>query len=411
MKNLLKTLFITVVLLNHFLLPVPAAAQSQKLRFERLTIEDGLSQNAILAIAQDTQGFLWFGTEDGLNKYDGYQFTVFKHDPDDPASLVDSFVSEILVDGNGEIWIGTRSGLDRYDTASGSFIHYPMKLESEPYLQGAWVISLYEDRQGTLWVGTEEEGLNRLDRSNGTFSNHLDETEEIPLLRDNAARVIYEDSAGEMWVGTHDGMYHFDRVSGDFTQFSVIVSPDEAEINDISVIYEDQYDNLWVGSEGGGISRFDPATGTFIRFAHDPDDPHSLSNNRVRAIFQDQLGNFWIGTQNGLNLVPAEDFSPSGAALEFLHYGNDPYDPDSLSSDVVWSIFEDRSGVMWFGTWGGGLSKYNRSTDRFKLYQHDPNQPGSLSDNMIWAIMEASDQRIWVGSLNGGLNVLDRAKK
>ncbi len=409
MHNKLRTLLFAATMASQLLLLTPAAAQTQKIRFERLTIEDGLSQDAILAIAQDTQGFLWFGTEDGLNKYDGYKFTVYKHDTDDPASLIDNFVSEILVDRNGEIWVGTRSGLDRFDSSSGSFIHYPTQLESEPYLQGAWVISLYEDHQGTLWVGTEEEGLNRLDRSNGTFSNSMDEFGDRPLLHVNAARVIYEDTKGKMWIGTHDGMYYFDRVSGEFTHYQDAVGVDDAELTDVSAIYEDQRGNLWVGSEAGGISRFNPASGTFMRYMHDPNDPQSLSHDRVRAIFQDRLGNFWVGTQNGLNLMPAEDFMSNGASLHFLHYFTDPVDTDSLGSSAVWSIFEDQSGVMWFGTWGGGLSKYNRSTDRFKLYQHNPNQPDSLSDNMIWAVMEASDQRIWVGTFNGGLNVLDRA--
>ncbi len=408
MKQILKTLLITAIIAGYFLFPMRAAAQTQKLRFERLGIEQGLSQNAVLTIAQDTQGFLWIGTEDGLNKYDGYQFTVYKHDPDDPTSLIDNYVSEILVDLNGEIWIGTRSGLDRYDPSSSSFIHYPTQLETDPYLQGAWVISLYEDHQGTLWVGTEEEGLNRLDRSNGTFSNSLDEAGNVPLLHDNAARVIFEDTKGEMWIGTHDGMYRFDRADGEFTQYNSTDDAQNDEVNDISEIYEDRYGNLWVGSEAGGISRFDPASGSFTRYIHDPDDPLSLSHDRVRAIYQDRPGNFWVGTQNGLNLVPAEDFSPSNTALQFLHYYNDSFDPASLGSSTVWSIFEDQSGVMWFGTWGGGLSKYNRSTDRFKLYQHDANQPDSLSDNMIWAIMQASDESVWVGTFNGGLNVLDR---
>ncbi len=410
MKIKIKTILITASIVSQFLFPLRVAAQTQKIRFERLGIEEGLSQNAVLAIAQDTQGFLWIGTEDGLNKYDGYQFTVYKHDPDDPTSLIDNYVSEILVDRNGEIWIGTRSGLERYDPSSGSFIHYPTHGEADVYLFGSWVISLYEDSQGTLWVGTEEEGLNRLDRSSGTFSNFLDESGNQPLLSDNAARVIYEDTTGDMWIGTHDGMYHFDRASGDFTQYNQAISAEDDEVNDISVIYEDRDGNLWVGSEAGGISRFDRASGTFTRFVHDPDDPLSLSHDRVRAIYQDRLGNFWVGTQNGLNLVPAEEFTSSSLALHFLHYYNDPFDADSLGSSTVWSIFEDQSGVMWFGTWGGGLSKYNRATDRFKLYQHDPNKPDSLSDNMIWAVIEASDESVWVGTFNGGLSVLDREK-
>lgn len=388
------------------LVPFQALAQTQTIRFERLSIEDGLSQNAILAIAQDTQGFLWFGTEDGLNKYDGYEFTVFKHDPDDPSTLTDNFVSALHVGRNGELWVGTRSGLDRYDRASGSFIHYPQDPVESAYLQDAWVISLYEDRQGTLWVGTEEGGLNGLDRTTGTFFHYIHDDEDPTSLVENAVRVIYEDSTGNMWIGTHDGLDRFDRRAGTFTHFLQGFESDGQVINDVSTIYEDDLGLLWIGTEETGVIRFNPSSGIALQFQHDPKDSDSLSHNRVRAIHRDHLGNLWIGTQNGLNLLSA-DINHS-QDLHFQHFRHDAFDPNSLGSSAIWSIYEDRSGVMWFGTWGGGISKYNRSTERFRLYQHNPTQPNSLSDNMIWAIMEDSKSRVWIGTFNGGLNMLDR---
>jgi signal transduction histidine kinase/ligand-binding sensor domain-containing protein len=222
--------------------------------------------------------------------------------------------------------------------------------------------------------------------------------------------VIYEDSAGNLWIGTHAGLDRFDRAEGVFTHFGQNdTDPKSLNLNDVSAICEGEQGHLWIGTEEGGINRFDPTSGDILNFQHDPKDPKSLSHNRVRAIHRDHLGNLWVGTQNGLDFLSLESASSTRGRFNFLHYRHDPFDPNSLGSSVVWSIYEDRSGVMWFGTYGGGLNKYNRSTERFRLYQHHPNLPNSLSDNMIWSIVEDSLGRLWIGTFNGGLNMLDRA--
>jgi len=403
-----RLLFLLLATLALTLFPFPVAAQSNTIRFERLTVEDGLSQNAILAIAQDAQGFLWFGTEDGLNKYDGYQFVVFEHDPEDPASLVDNFVSAIYVDLEGELWIGTRSGLDRYDRATGNFIHYSGEAEDSSGFQGKWVTSIFEDRLGMLWIGTFEGGLNGMDRSTDTFSHYRHDEAVSSSLGGDAVSAIYEDSAGDLWVGTQNGLDRFDRARGAFAHFRHDpADPSSLSDDSVTTITKDDQGYLWIGTGAGGINRFDPRSETFRRFQNDPDRSDSLSHDRVRAVHQDQIGNLWIGTQNGLDFLAAG--SPLGLGEpSFEHYRHDPFDPRSLGSSAVWSIYEDPSGVMWFGTWGGGLSKYNQSTDRFRLYQHSPSQPNSLSDNIVWSIIEDSKGRLWIGTLNGGLNKLDR---
>ena len=405
-----RNLFLTFAFFGLILQPLRVAAQSNTIRFDRLTVEDGLSQNAVLTIAQDGRGFLWLGTEDGLNKYDGYKFTVYEHDPEDPTSLVDNFISVIYVDRQGELWVGTRSGLDRYDPMTGSFIHFAGDAANPYSLQGEWVISIFEDRQGTLWVGTEEGGLNGLDRATGAFIHYRYDEGDPSSLGDNAVRVIYEDSADNLWIGTHAGLDRFDREEGVFAHFGVEdTDPKSLNINDVSAISEGEQGHLWIGTEEGGVYRFDPISGDILNFQHDPQDPKSLSHNRVRAIHRDHLGNLWIGTQNGLDFLSFDSASSTSGRINFLHYRHDPFDPNSLGSSVVWSIYEDKSGVMWFGTYGGGLNKYNRSSERFRLYQHRPNLPNSLSDNMIWSIAEDSLGRLWIGTFNGGLNLLDRA--
>jgi ligand-binding sensor domain-containing protein/GAF domain-containing protein len=376
--------------------------QANTVRFERLTVEDGLSQNAVLVILQDQQGFLWLGTEDGLNRYNGYDFVVYKHNPDDPTTLADNVVSTIYLDQAGELWIGTRSGLDRFDRESGAFIHYQHEPTDPQSLGGPWVAAIFEDSTGTLWVGTASAGLDQLDRTTSTFTHYVHDPGDPATLADNSIRAIYEDSRGELWIGTGGGLDRFNRADGTFTHFQHDPGdPQSLSDNAVSVIFEDQEGTLWIGTEGGGLNHLVRSSQTFVRYRHDEDDPNSLSHDRVRSILEDRVGRLWVGTQNGLDLLDRERDL-------FVHFRHDPYDLHSLGSNSVWSIYEDRTGVLWFGTYGGGLNKTTRMTDQFALYQHSPSRPDSLSDDMVWSIYEDSGGDLWVGTFNGGLNRLDR---
>jgi len=377
-------------------------AQTRTIRFEKIAAEDGLSQNAVLTIVQDQRGFMWFGTEGGLNKYDGYQFTVHKHDSEDPSTLSDDFVSVIYEDRNGDLWVGTRSGLDRMDRATGTFTRYQHDPGDPHSLGGTWTVAIHEDSEGALWVGTEDGGLDRLDRETGAFVHYQHDPDDPTTLIDNYVREIYEDRDGALWVGTDSGLDRLDRATGVFFHYQH--DPDDPQSlggEKVSAILEDRQGVLWIGTEDGGLSQFDRSSQTFTRHQHNADDPHSLSHDRVRAIFEDSTGRLWIGTQNGLDLYDREQD-------RFVHYRHNPNDPHSLSSNAVWSIYEDRAGVLWFGTYGGGVSKYNRATDQFALYQHNPGLSNNLSDNMIWAIHEDRSGMLWIGTFNGGLNRLDR---
>ncbi|MBL7065099.1 MAG: GAF domain-containing protein [Anaerolineae bacterium] len=384
--------------------------QASTIRFERITAEDGLSQNAVLAIAQDRQGFMWFGTEGGLNKYDGYRFIVYKHDSDDPSTLSDDFVSSIYEDRGGDLWVGTRNGLNRFDRATGTFTRYQHDPSAPQSLGGSWVVAIYEDCEGTLWVGIEDGGLDQLDRDTDSFIHYRHDAGDPNTLSDDTVRAIYEDDSGGLWIATHGGINRFDRATGIFTHY--LHDPDDPQSlsgSDVSTIFEDHQGALWIGTEDGGLNQIvlskdegiARSSETFVRYQHDPDDPRSLSHDRVRAVFEDSAGRLWIGTQNGLDLFDR-------GRDQFVHYRHNASDPYSLSSNSIWSIYEDRTGILWFGTYGGGLSKYNRTTDQFALYQHNPDLPNSLSDNMIWSICQDRSGILWIGTFNGGLNRLDR---
>jgi ligand-binding sensor domain-containing protein/signal transduction histidine kinase len=377
-------------------------AQTNTIRFKRISLEEGLSQGTITAIWQDSQGYMWFGTEDGLNKYDGIQFAVYKHDPEDPLTLSDSYISAIYEDKNGNLWVGTRSGLDRFDRKAGIFTHFQHDPDDPNSLGGTWVTTIHEDRQGRFWVGTIT-GLDLFDRDTNHFVHYRHAPDDPNSLSNDFVRVVYEDQGGELWVGTDGGLDLFVQANETFAHYQHDPRDLQSLSDDqITAVLEDREGFLWVGTEAGGLNQFNRASNTFVRHQHDAEDSHSLSHNRVRAILQDNTGRLWIGTQNGLDQLDR-------TRKRFIHYHHDPGDLYSLSSSTIWSIFEDRTGVLWFGTYGGGLNKYNRSTDQFVLYQQKPDLPNSLSENMVWSICEDQNGMLWIGTFNGGLNKLDRS--
>lgn len=379
-------------------------ASAQDIKFERISIEHGLSQNSVHCILQDSQGFMWFGTWDGLNKYDGHDFTVYRHDPENPDSLSNNIVRSIYEDRSGALWIGTQGGgLDRLDRETERFVHYPNDSADPASLSSNIVWSMYEDPSGTLWIGTSS-GLNRFDRARERFERFQHDPADSYSLSHDDVFAIYEDASGTLWIGTGGGgLNEFDRQSGRFTHYQH--DPDDPHSltgNVVRSIYQDRAGELWIGTHYSGLDRFDRENGQFIHYQEQPANPHSLSDNRIRSIYEDQSGVLWIGTYfGGLDRFDRR-------ARQFAHYRHDSGDPHSLSDNRVWSVYEDRSGVLWIGTNGGGLSKSDRSTERFVHYQHDPDDANSLSSNDVSAIYEDHLGLVWVGTYGGGLNRFDR---
>jgi signal transduction histidine kinase/ligand-binding sensor domain-containing protein len=416
------------------LLPLSAG---QRLRFERISLEQGLSQSTVFCMLQDSQGFMWFGTEDGLNRYDGYTFTVYKHDPEEPNSLGGSWIQAILEDDSGTLWIGTSDGgLDRYDRNLDQFTHYRNDPEDSSSLSDDEITAIYQDQDGVLWIGTGGGGLNRLvpsassgqapsassprlrsgqagqalseaeglDQENERFVHYQHDSDDPNSLSSNAVSVIYQDLEGVLWIGTEDGgLNRFDSENERWWHYVNDPSdPHSLSHNTIAAISEDQSGALWVGTGGGGLDRLDQENERFRHYQHDPDDPESLSSDDVSAVYRDREGILWIGTRSGgLNRLDPERET-------FTHYQNIPGNPHSLSNNLVLSIFQDREGVLWFGTIGGGVNKLNVGWRNFALYQNDPNNPNSLGDNMVRAFYQDSDGALWIGTMFGGLDRFDR---
>ncbi|MDF1512377.1 MAG: two-component regulator propeller domain-containing protein [Anaerolineae bacterium] len=366
-------------------------------RFQTVSLAHGLSQSVVLDIVQDQRGFLWFATEDGLNHYNGYDFIVYRHDPEDATSLANNYVRALCVDQQGTLWVGTDSGLDRFDPETDSFTHFIYNPGDPQSLGGNEVNAITEDNAGYLWIGTAGGGLSRMDPTKGTFTSHRHAADVPPSLSGNNVSALTIDNNGVLWIGTNAGLDRFEPELGMFTHYH----PNLDGNNAVRVIYEDKHGQLWIGMEGGGLAYLDQETLTFTNYRHQNDNPYSLSDDAVWAILEDHAGRLWIGTQNGLNRWDAE-------RERFARVTHSARDPHSLGANTIRSIYEDRSGVVWFGTYGAGLSKLTRAADNFILYQHNPDDPNSLSENAIWSIATTVDGSVWFGTMREGLDRMNR---
>ncbi len=381
----------------------PQPFPDQPLRFERISLEQGLSQSTVNCILQDRYGFMWFGTQDGLNRYDGYNFTIYRHRAGDADSLSANYIWSLAEDQDGGLWIATDGGgLDRFDRNTGKFIHYQAGSTSDS-LTTNFIRVVYPDREGTLWVGTNGGGLHKFDRVTGRFTRYQQSGPDS--LSSNFIRAIYEDQAGALWIGTDGGgLDRFDRSTGRFTHYQHEPGNPNSLGNDaVTTVLEDQSGRLWIGTAGSGLDQFDRATGRFTHYRYNPNDPHSLSQNVVQTIYEDRAGSLWVSTfGGGLNRFDRD-------REQFIRYQNDPSDPHSLSDNSILSLYEDRGGILWIGTSASGLATADRSAAAFALYQVRPNDANSLSQNSVWTIYQDQQGLLWIGTSGGGLDRLDRS--
>jgi two-component system sensor histidine kinase ChiS len=401
----MKTKFLFLFLLILILIfPKAGQAQGPPTRFERISTEQGLSQVAVYAILQDSRGLMWFGTEDGLNQYDGYTFTVYKRDPEDPHSLSNNFIRAIYEDSSGALWIGTNGGgLNKFDRATTRFIHYQHDPNHPHSLSDNFVTAIQADSSGALWIGTESGGVNRFDPLTEQFTSYQHVPHNPHSLSHNCISSIAQDATGMLWIGTWGGgLNKLNPATGQFTPYQHNpTDPHSLSHNDVTSIYAGRDGVLWVGTLGGGLNKLDPATGRFSSYRYDPNNPSSLNKDEVTAIYQDPAGTLWLGTTGeGLN-----EFNPQ--TEQFTHYQNAPDDPHSLSYDDINAIYEDRSGVLWIGTTVAGLNKLDSKARRFTHYRHDPADPHSLSSNTVWSMCVDSQGALWVGT-SGPTGGLDR---
>lgn len=361
--------------------------------FTHISLEDGLSQSTVFSIGQDNVGYLWFGTEDGLNKFDGYTFTVYRHDESNPHSLTDNWVRVIFFDRDHRAWIGTDSGLNRYDPYGDRFFRYLDRDSSVDIGELGGVSSIEQDPSGDMWVGTFRGGLVRLDPDTEEVLWLRTGNESPQALRDNRVRCLAHDGANRLWVGTKDGV-----TTVDTDTLAVTHIPANAETGlshrEVRTMLVDWRGRLWAGTTSG-LNLWDDASQRFIATRRSPEDPHGLRDDWINFIAKDRDGYLWIGTRNG----GLHHFDVAHGTFEV--FSHEPSIPDSIASNNVLSFFEDTSGVCWVGTYLAGISKFNRRGDKFRLYRWSPRPLPTLIDNTVRAIHEDHAGNFWIGTLNG----------
>ena len=361
-------------------------------QFENLSIDDGLSQSMVNAMIQDQRGFLWLATQDGLNRFDGNEFRVYKHNPNDPYSLSSNFVQALYEDMSGKIWIGTLDGgLSCFDPITERFSSWRNDPQNPETISINAVSSIYPDQDGTLWLGTNGGGINHFDPATEKFS--------VFHLADDVILEILVDPDGMVWAGTLiGGLNRLDPLTGEVTVYQHNAQ-NESSIGEgaIQALYLDAQNQLWVGTFAGGLNRLDAETGTFIRYMHTAADPFSLSNNNVQAIYQDRDGILWVGTSGGG--LSRYDSSTD----HFYHYQSSPDEHTGLSSNNVQAIFQDAGGIYWISTLG--VDRFDPYKSKFAHVYNCVDGPQILADNIIWALYEDHGGNLWVGT-QGGLTRL-----
>jgi len=386
--------FVLVLICSHVF------SQAPNIKFSHVNNEQGLSNTTIECIFQDSRGFMWIGTQDGLNRYDGIKMTLYKNDARDSSSISDNFIRCIYEDREHVMWVGTTYGLNKFNRATNTFTRYKFSVSNPRGISNNSITNIFEDSNRNLWISTSG-GLNLFDRRHNIFSHILHDPKNKASISGDQINYVFEDDRKKLWVGTENGLNLFDPVKRTFKLF--YYSNDNGKGNEIRGIQQDKHGYLWLGTNDGGVLRFDITTKTFTQFKHIEGDPGSLSSDMVLGFLVDKKGNLWVGVINGgLNLYIEKTNS-------FVNYHPEPQNPASLSQKSVSSIFEDSQGNFWVGTHRGGVNVYIPDAQKFELYREGVNK-NTLSYSDAKTFCEDKNGNIWVGTDGGGLNLFDRKK-
>lgn len=364
-------------------------------RFDHLGLDQGLSQSTVTCMLKDSRGFLWVGTEDGLNRYDGYTFKVFKPRPGDPSSLSSAQVWSLCESRDGSLWVGTYNGLNRFDRTTETFTCYRHDPRDPTTLSSDLVRAVIEDRRGILWVGTKD-GLNRIEMTAGEvrITRFRHDPADPGSLADSYAETLLEDRSGALWVGTYAG--GLDRLDADARQFvhyrHRADDPGSLSGDDVRALWQDRTGALWVGTNLHGLNRLDPDSGRAVRYPWEGTAPGTLSSNSVTSLSGDGEGRLWIGTfDGGLNCL-----DPRAGEVEVLRH--DLAEPSSLATDRVRRIYVDPTGIVWIGTIRG-LDKLAPRRTRFASLS--AGRADDIEASSVRALLEDRGGTVWVGTRAG----------
>ena len=379
-----------------FMLLLSLELWSQNLSFNHLTVENGLSNNSVLAITQDGDGFLWFGTRTGVNRYDGTRFKLYTHNNTDSNTLSSDNIISLFCDSKKTVWAGTSSGLNRYDRLLDKFIH--IQLEGNRFFS---VNCIYEDHKGGLWVGTSS-GLYYTSQKNDLQFIVIHSS--VNSIAGENVQAVFEDKNGFIWVGTSNGLSRLQRQKNGFSFLTFRhnpADPNSLSANYITTIAEDADHHMWIGTQNNGVNQFNENKNSFIRYCKNCSPNPSLINNNIRSIRLVKTGELWIGTQEGLSII-------NTITKSVRSFQNDAGDKKSLSQNSIYSLYEDANGSVWVGTYFGGVNSVYSYNSNFTLWQNHENK-SSISNNVVSSIVEDAKHNLWIGTEGGGLNFFNRS--
>lgn len=397
MKTMNKKYIIYMLLLIILLITTNIVYVSayNNINFKNITSEDGLSQGTVETIIQDDQGYIWLGTNDGLCRYNGYEFKIYKHDEELENSITNNYIVDIKQDNSGNIWVGTANGLSKIDTKTDLITNYNMN-DEEKSLSHYNIGDILITKSGDVLVGTSD-GLNIYNEKKDEFYRIFNKDSD---LSSQFIRSLAEDENQNIWVATNNGIDKIDiKNNKNIISFKTGDGKFDISENDIYVVRYDPKGYIWAGALKEGLNRIDINTNEVKQYKNDDRDEKSLPGNHVKDILRDSSGNLWVGTDNGLAKYNEQ-------TENFATYKNKIYDKTSLVNDEVFSIQEDESGLIWVGTYAG-ISMFDPNTN-IEHYKKDPFDENSISDNSIHGIYEDKDGLLWVGTNSKGVNVINR---
>jgi ligand-binding sensor domain-containing protein/signal transduction histidine kinase/DNA-binding response OmpR family regulator len=363
--------------------------KGQQILFRNYNVSDGLPSSTVRAIAQDSQGYMWFGTKNGLSRFDGYQFKTFQYQKNKPGAIGNNFIYCITAYDRTHYWIGTESGI------------YILDLETETFtpfapLVGKTVFDILKDQRGKIWIASRLDGLYLYDPVNNS-TNNFRTNQTATSVSTNFTTKLAQDDDGNIWIGTFgNGIDIYNPATKRFTN----IHPGKYGLNNgiVNALYKAYDGVMWVGTMNGGLFKWQKEDHTFKNYQHS-NSAHAIKDNIVRAIHQTSPDKLYVGTEKGLNVLDI-------ATDQFEVYTNKSNDLFSISDNAIYSIFSDRSGTIWVGTFFGGVNYYNEKGSAFELY-YPTGEQNAISGRAVSCFLEDGPGKFWVGTEDGGLHYFD----
>lgn len=391
-------------------------------RFENFTTEHGLTQNSVLCILQDNEGYMWFGTYSGLNRFDGYNFKRFEHTPDDSTTLSNNFIRTICQDLDGNIWVGTANGLNRYNSEKECFERYYHVPDDSLSIPHNFIFNLYCDQQGIVWVVTRGGGVCRIVPDQKQTAGDPSMSKQFYRFVKEVIQPIYHNvpnleigssiiktTDGELWVGSDLGIMRRKNEHEGWQQYVHDAgNPYSVSSNDVSALLQDNGENVWVGTWGKGLQIYDPSKDGYMTVPLNRYVPAQNDGvDFVMTLYKDSLGDIWVGCWGGGLFriqLPTDDYDSVSSMVERMTVKYFQYEPsvlNSISGNNIYAVFEDHTGIIWIGTDWHGVNKYDPHSDYIYHLYNNPLDANSLSENVVFSLCLDDDESYWIGTLNG----------